>query len=268
MQLAKERRWVRFADLEFDFEHETTAVGAGTGGDVNQRTYGAYTITATGGLNNDASYNAEYVDVVHDGIHRTTGSSMDLGSISFAGSTRGPGSFTGSLGRSPRSPLSGIAVGGTAAAAAGAGAGGGAGGGAAGADDQAVVFKVGSAPSASTGVGAAAGGAASGRQGSTGSSRLRPTEGAVNGGFHAVVGSNSGAPAASAPQQTAAGAAAGGTAAERRRAVRELSSFSVRISHEGGFSDAGDGDGAPLLLHSPPSEDDGDMATAADGASR
>jgi hypothetical protein len=92
LQLAKERRWLKFADLEFDFEHETAGEG------------NTYTITATGELNDDPTYNAEYVNVQHDGLHRVTGSSMDLGSISF-GSARGPGSFSSSMGRSPRSPL-------------------------------------------------------------------------------------------------------------------------------------------------------------------
>lgn len=160
MQLAKERRWVHFTDLEFDYEHET-----GHGGLT-------YTITATGGLNYDPTYNAEYVDVVHDGIHRTTGSSMDLGSISFGGSVRGPGSATGSMGRSPRSPL-GVAP--------------------PRASDEGPTFQVGSAPAAPiapVGAGPAAaaagsGGAGSGRNGGSSSSRLRP-EGLVDGGgFHA-----------------------------------------------------------------------------------
>lgn len=87
----------------------------------NARTY---TIVATGELNYDTSstlqhrsYNAEYVDVVHDGATgiRATSNSMDMGSRgpgSVASSGRGPSSIAGSLGGfagaaggSPRSPL-------------------------------------------------------------------------------------------------------------------------------------------------------------------
>uniref|UniRef100_A0A383VUM4 Amino acid permease/ SLC12A domain-containing protein n=1 Tax=Tetradesmus obliquus TaxID=3088 RepID=A0A383VUM4_TETOB len=112
LNLAKERGWVAFADLEFDFAHFTAG---------NARTY---TIVATGELNYDTSstlqhrsYNAEYVDVVHDGATgiRATSNSMDMGSRgpgSVASSGRGPSSIAGSLGGfagaaggSPRSPL-------------------------------------------------------------------------------------------------------------------------------------------------------------------
>ncbi|WIA35330.1 hypothetical protein OEZ86_003784 [Tetradesmus obliquus] len=112
LNLAKERGWVAFADLEFDFAHFTAG---------NARTY---TIVATGELNYDTSstlqhrsYNAEYVDVVHDGATgiRATSNSMDMGSRgpgSVASSGRGPSSIAGSLGPSADEP---------AAAAAGAG---------------------------------------------------------------------------------------------------------------------------------------------------
>lgn len=230
MQLAKERRWVHFTDLEFDYEHETGGRGL------------TYTITATGGLNYDPTYNAEYVDVVHDGMHRTTGSSMDLGSISFAGSVRGPGSATGSMGRSPRSPL-GVAP--------------------PGALDEGPTFKVGSAPAApiaAVGAGPAAaaagsGGAGGGRNGGSSCSRLRP-EGLVDGGgFHA----SNGAPPAADQRRLAAG--------------QQLSSFKVRVSHETSFSDSNEdgpvspSDELPEASAAVPHAGDGAQALSASSSS-
>eukprot|EP00879_Flechtneria_rotunda_P007417 GHRR01007781.1.p1 GENE.GHRR01007781.1~~GHRR01007781.1.p1 ORF type:complete len:454 (+),score=154.91 GHRR01007781.1:1207-2568(+) len=103
--MAKEKKWMSFSNLQFDFAHDTAG---------NARTY---TIHASGHLNYDASYNVEYVDVCHDGDTgvRTTGSSMDLGSDhrwGIGSSGRGPGSVADSLGgfavgQSPRSPFVG-----------------------------------------------------------------------------------------------------------------------------------------------------------------
>jgi hypothetical protein len=202
---------MHFASLEFDYEH-----GEGV----------TYTITATGGLNDDPTYNAEYVDVEYDGIHRTTGSSMDLGSFSFAGSMRGPGSLTGSMGRSPRSPLRSpllprSPLGGPSANPGGF--------------EQLpdLALRVGSAPAVSAGASAAAAALA----GRSGSSRLRPGGAAAGSGFRAVNGS----------ARAAATAAAGGGVADgvnddsgRVAAGQHLSSFSVRVSNETG-SDSGDG---------------------------
>jgi hypothetical protein len=250
MQLAKERRWLKFADLEFDFEHETAGAGL------------TYTITATGGLNNDPSYNAEYVDVVHDGICRTTGSSMDLGSVSFGPGSRGPASLSGSMGRSPRSPLGLNMFGGwsTAPAAAGAGAAGAAGGSGVHADaggGEGQMLRVGSAPAAGAGATAAAAAAASGsRQGGNGSSRLRPGGAGVSGfraGADGAGGTGDGAAASGARadgavEQGNGGASGGGegdTDNRRLSAGQQLSSFHVRVSHETSFSDSGDGGVSP-----------------------
>lgn len=216
LQLAKERGWLQFASLEFDYEHETGGEGR------------TYTITATGGLNNDPTYNAEYVDVEYDGVQRTTGASMDLGSISFGGSMRG-GSLNGSLGRSPRSPLlprSPL---------------GGAGGtrGVSGDDVPELAPKVGSAPAASSGMAAAA---AAG-QGSNGCSRLRPG-GVVAGGSRFQAGEGQPAVAADAVPGR-------GGEPSRVLAGQQLHSFSVRVSNETSFSDSGDAPPSPGAVTEP-----------------
>lgn len=204
MQLAKERRWVRFADLEFDFEHETAGTGL------------TYTITATGGLNDDPTYNAEYVDVVHDGICRTTGSSMDLGSISFGGSMRGPGSFSESMGRSPRSPLGAVGLG---VAEDGAG------------------LKVGSAPSSSPSATAAAAAVAASR--SHRSSRFRRAAAAMGDGCPGVSGSPGGG--------GEGGGGVGRDGSSRLQAGKGLSSFRLRVSNEASWSDSGEGTWSPTV---------------------
>lgn len=205
---------MHFASLDFDYEH-----GEGV----------TYTITATGGLNNDPTYNAEYVDVEYDGIHRTTGSSMDLGSFSFGGSMRGPGSLTGSMGRSPRSPLRSpllprSPLGGSLATPAGF------------EQPPDLALKVGSAPAASAGATAAAAALA----GRSGSSRLRPGGAAVGCGFRTANGLA--APAAPAAGDGVVVDGVDGVNGDSRRlaAGQHLSSFSVRVSNETG-SDSGDG---------------------------
>eukprot|EP00775_Hariotina_reticulata_P008091 gene8091-8284_t len=95
LSYAKERNWFDFTDLQFDYAHVPDGRVTSDGQ--------SYTIYASGHLNYDPSYNAEYVDVVHDGITRQTGSSMDLGS--GAGSSRAPGSVTGSLSGFGQSPF-------------------------------------------------------------------------------------------------------------------------------------------------------------------
>lgn len=231
---------MHFASLEFDYEH-----GAGV----------TYTITATGGLNNDPTYNAEYVDVEYDGVQRTTGSSMDLGSFSFgAGSMRGgPGSLSGSMGRSPRSPLGLLPrspLGGSLATPGVA------------EEPPELTLKVGSAPAATAGVTAAA--AVVRQYGSNGSSRLRP-DGVASGAAGFKAGD---------------GVVGNGVGVESRRleAGKQLSSFSVRVSNEFG-SDAGDGvsDGPGVTSEGPGSAAAGPgtvsetqplLGSSANGASR
>lgn len=222
MSLAKERGWMRFADLEFDFAHFTSG---------NARTY---MIFATGELNYDPTYNAEYVDVVHDGDTgvRATGSSMDLGSSSFAGSSRGPGSVAGSLGGfgtlggSPRSPigpywhlLSNRAVG-----------------------------RMGSAPAAVAAVAAPAGAAAAvaAEPDADVSAATVPATRAANGpaataaddaAADAVVSINGTAAAAAgavlSPAVAAMAAMTSGGREARQKAAARVSSFRVRLSSEG-----------------------------------
>jgi hypothetical protein len=293
MQTAKERGWMEFTDLAFEYEaHQTAAAGH------------TYTITATGALNDDPSYNAEYVDVSVDdsGIRRTRGSSMDLaGSFSLAGSllrggstgTPGPGSFTSfgagstSAGRSPRSPLApgylwgapgsplAPAAAGSRGASATAAAGDTGGG-------SVAASRAGSAPAATGGAargqqahahapGSSSSGSGSGSDGSSRqqqqqqhhpNSRLRPEGAAQAGGFRAAAAAGDGAAADGAAHQHSGSMNGAPEAAAGRPGQgppRALGSFRVRLS-------SCDGEGGPRTASPSPSPTSPRSASADAGA--